>query len=190
MQPEEPKKERSWKKFAIRAIAGGFGFGVGAAVVVLIFVWYSERPKSWDTSALRVKGVRAEGLFLMGEKLEEKSTGTMFTVDLENATGADLTLPQTLTVMQTAKGTGALHGSLLKLDKDYFLPGHHVVSVVLQNDDLCAAKVEAQTCFDSYFKDQSEIVVFDELHKYEVHIGVPSLTPPRPSSNSVPVETR
>jgi hypothetical protein len=125
----------------------------------------------------------------MGEKLEEKSTGTMFTVDLENTTGADLTLPQTLTVMQTTKGTGALR-SLLKFEKEYFLPGHHVVSVVLENDELCAAKVEAQTCFDSYFKDQSEIVVFDELHKYEIRIGIPALTPPKPTRYSVPVETR
>lgn len=51
-----------------------------------------------------------------------------------------------------SKETGALHASLLNLDKEYFIPAHHVVSITLENSDLCAPKVEPQSCFDTYFK--------------------------------------
>jgi len=178
-----------WKRLAIRALAGGLGCGVGIAVVVLIVDVYWSAPKGWNTDVLRVKKVIAGPFFEWGENSEEKSTGTIFTVDLENTTDADINLPQSLTVMQAAKDTGALHGSLLKLGKEYFIPAHHVVSITLENSDLCAAKVDPQVCFDSYFKDQSEIVVFDETHKTEIRIRMPSLTPPKPNPGpAVPVQ--
>ena len=87
--------------------------------------------------------------------------------------------------MQTDRQTGALHGSLLKLDKEYFIPAGHVVSVVLENDDLCVAKEEPQTCFDAYFKDQSEIVIFDEATKYEIRVAIPTFTAPKNGSGPV-----
>jgi hypothetical protein len=77
---------------------------------------------------LRAKATKAGALSLMDENLEKKSTGVIFTVDLENAPGADIALPQSVTIMEATKATGALHGSLLKLDKEYFLPAHHVAS--------------------------------------------------------------
>ena len=182
MEAGQQREGRSWKRLAIRAVVGGFGFGVGAALVLLVVVWYSERPKSWRTDALRVKQVVAGSFVAIGENLEEKSSGTIFTIDLENTTDGDITLSQTLTVMQSAKETGALHGSLLKPGRDYyFIPAHHVVSVSLENDDLCAGNTDPQECFDSYFKDQSAIVVFDDAHKYEVRIAVPAFTPPKPA---------
>jgi hypothetical protein len=81
--------------------------------------------------------------------------------------------------MQIEKSTGALHGSQLKLDREYFLPAHHVVSVSLDNDNLCVAKLDPQNCFDAYFKKDSEIVIFDETSKYEIHIPIPTFTPPK-----------
>lgn len=76
-------------------------------LVLLCVYFYTQRPKGSDTRALRVKNAKAEALSLMDEQLAEKSIGTIFTVDLENTTGADITLPQTLRVMQATKGTGA-----------------------------------------------------------------------------------
>jgi hypothetical protein len=187
-QHHAPTRSSSWKHLAVRALAGGFGLGVGIAVVFVIVYSYSTRPRGWRTDALGVKKVIAEGMFAMDENLEEKSTGTTFTVDVENTTDADITLPQSLTVMQAAKGTGALHGSLLKLSKEYFIPAHHVVSISLDNSDLCAAHVDGKQCFDTYFKDQSEIVLFVEGPKYEIRIAVPPFTPPRPTGASVPVQ--
>ena len=174
-----------WKRFIVRSSAWGVGCGLGISLVLLSVYFYTQRPKHWDTHALRVKSAKAEALSLMDEHLAEKSTGTIFTVDLENTTGIDITLPQTLTVMQATKGTGALHGSLLKLDKEYFIPAHHVVSMTLENDDLCAAKVEPQSCFDSYFNDQGQIVIFDETRKYEIRIPIPAFTAPKSGSGPV-----
>ena len=170
--------ESLWKRLIVRALAWGIGCGVGIATLLLAVYFYMQRPKDWDTSALRVKNVRAEGIDRLDEGLAQTSVGTFFSVDLENTTAADITLSQNLTIMQTTKGTEALHGSLLKLHKEYFVPAHHVVTIMLENDELCAAKVEPQTCFNNYFKDQSQIYIFDDIHKYEVRIPIPAFTAP------------
>jgi len=84
--------------------------------------------------------------------------------------------------MQATKQTGALHGSLLKLTKDRFIPAHHVATIWLENSELCAAKVkdpgavtllEGQDCFDRYFQEDSEIILFDEKSKFEIRIPIP-----------------
>jgi hypothetical protein len=80
------------------------------------------------------------------------------------------------------KGTGALDSSLLKLRKEYFLPAHHVVSISLDAADLCAAHATGKACFDAYFHNQSDIVIFDEGPKYEIRAAVPAFTPPHPST--------
>jgi hypothetical protein len=72
----------------------------------------------------------------------------------------------------------ALHSSLLTLDGEYFIPAHHVVSIRISNDDLCAVKVEPQSCFDRYFKDQRDIVIFDQTRKYEIRVPIPTFTAP------------
>ena len=64
-------------------------------------------------------------------------------------------------------------------DKEYFVPAHHVVTITLENVELCAAKVEPQTCFNNYFKDQSQIYIFDDIHKYEARIPIPAFTAPK-----------
>ena len=166
------------KRFILRAFAWGVGCGLTISIILLSVFFYMERPKGWDTRGLRVKKARAEGFVLFGDRLEEKSTGTLFTIDLENTTGTDITLPQSVMIMEASKETRALHGSLLKLEKEYFIPAHHVVTISLSNSDLCAAKVEGQTCFERYFKDEAEIVIFDEGQKYEIHIPIPAFTSP------------
>jgi hypothetical protein len=168
-----------WKHLILRPLAWGVGCGLAISLVMLAMYFYMQRPKGWDTRALRVRNAEAGAASLLDEQLAEKSTGTIFTVDLENTTGADITLPQTLTVMQSTKGTGSLHGSLLTLDKEYFLPAHHTVSIWLENNDLCAAKEDPRSCFDRYFKDQGEIVIFDTMRKYEIRIPMPAFTAPR-----------
>ena len=192
MDPKTGKSsfvDSPFKRSTIRALTWGAGCGLVLSLVLLSVYFYTQRPKGWDTQALRVKNTKAEALFRMDERLQETSSGVIFTVDLENATAADITLPSTLTIMQARKGSGALHGSLLKLDREHFIPAHHVVSITLENDDLCAAKADPQSCYDSYFKDEGEIVIFEKTHRYEVHISVPALTPPRNETvTGVPVQ--
>jgi len=72
----------------------------------------------------------------MDEKLHEIGTGIFFTSDVENTTEQDVTLPQDVIVMQQTKSSHALHNSFLKLDRDYFIPAHHTVSISLSRDDL------------------------------------------------------
>jgi hypothetical protein len=110
----------------------------------------------------------------LDENLKPKSQGDIFTVDIENTTGSDVTLPVALTVMQASKGTGALHGSFLRPDKDYFIPAHHVRSISLDNaaENLCAGNADERTCFTNYFASDAESVVFDDAQNIEIHIPI------------------
>jgi hypothetical protein len=142
------------RRLIARAFAWGVGFGVGFAVALSAIYYYSVRPKGWDADALRVKHARAESLDKLDDKLEQASVGVLFTVDIENTTGTDIILAKTLNVMQATKDSGALHGSMLTLGKDYFIPARHTVSISLENDDLCAAKVEGKLCFDQLLQER------------------------------------
>lgn len=181
--------ENKGKYHFVRAFAWGAGFGLAVALV-LVFIYYAaQRPKRWDVGALRVNSVKAEGVDLLDDNFDEKSVGTFFTVDLQNTTSEDITLPESVRVMQEAGDTGTLHGSLLKVGKDYFIPAHHVAAITLENHDLCAAHVEPRVCFDNYFGDQKAIVIFDEMHKFEIRIPMPKFSPPNGQSGpGVPVQ--
>ena len=148
-------------------------------VFALIAVYvHRQRPKSWNPRALRTLQAKAQPVTRENEKLEEESSGIIFTVDVENATSSDITLPQTLTVMQKTRDSEALHGSFLKFDDDYFIPARHVVTITISADNLCTADFEPQGCYDQTFKGDSEIIVFDNSEKYELRIPIPALTLP------------
>lgn len=135
---------------------------------------------------MRVKNAKAEGLSRLNDKFDEIGSGVTFSVDVENTTAADATLPRTLATMSQTRGSHSLHGSFLKLASDYFLPSRHVTTISLDSDDLCAANYPPQQCFDSYFKDNENLVIFDEAHKYEILIPVPALTLPTGQTTAAP----
>jgi hypothetical protein len=174
------------KSIIIRTFVWGFGFGVGVGLIVLAVMFYFDRPKGWDTKSLRESSVKAGSLSKLDhdpafkqtdeEHLTTISAGSIFTVDLQNTTGKDITLPASVTIMQMAKGTRALHISFLKLSKDYFLPARHTVTITLENDSECTPTVNVEDCFNSCFKDDSAIVLFDQNQKYEIDIPIPPLT--------------
>jgi hypothetical protein len=167
------------KRLFIRTFAWGAGCGLVLIVGATAIFFYSQRPKAWDTHRLVVRHAKAEGLSRMNEKFDEVSSGITFSADVENTTAADVTLPASLTLMGQTRGSHSLHGSLLKLGSDYFLPAHHVTTISLDSSELCAANDPPQQCFDSYFKDDEDLVLFDESHKYEILIPVPALTLPK-----------
>ncbi|HEV8413035.1 MAG TPA: hypothetical protein VGQ49_05540 [Bryobacteraceae bacterium] len=166
------------KRLAIRSFAWGAGCGLALAVVLGAIVFYEQRPKGWDVQALRVKHTEARPLTWVNEKdevLDDVSSGVTFTVDVENTTGDDLTLSRSLTTMGQTRGSHSLHGSFLKVSADYFLPAGHVTTVSL-DAELCTPDTPPQQCFDSFFKEDENIVILDESHKYEILIPIPVLT--------------
>jgi hypothetical protein len=171
--------ETAWKRLVVRAAVGGAAFGVVVLTVFGFGWWYTQRPKQWDRMALRTVHVEAQPLDHVDEHngvLEVKSTGTIVYADVLNATKEDITLPETLKVMQRKRASAALHESLLKLDRNYFIPAGHVVSILLSNSGLCSAEMDPTECYDSYLKDDSELVIFEPTRKYEIRIQIPSLT--------------
>jgi hypothetical protein len=176
---QQPRPFFPVKRLFIRSFAWGAGCGLVLVVVLAAVKLYEARPKTWDSRALSVKHAEAGAFVRLNEKLEEVSSGITFTVDVENTTTADVTLPRTLTIMEQKHGSHALHNSSLKLGADYFLPAHHVTAISLESDELCAANHPPQQCFDRYFKGDEDFVIFDEPQKFEAVIPVPTLTLPR-----------
>ena len=97
------------------------------------------------------------------------------TVDLQNTTGEDITLLQSVIVMESEEGSHVLHSSRFALDHDYFMPAGHTVSVTLMADDPCAPENTPETCVESYFNGMDEIVLFDKPARYEVHIPLKAI---------------
>ncbi|MGA8025634.1 MAG: hypothetical protein WB992_00710, partial [Bryobacteraceae bacterium] len=60
---------------------------------------------------------------------EPPDSGVMFEVDIQNATASDITIPADLKVLSRTRGTHALKETVLKLDREYFIPARHTVSV-------------------------------------------------------------
>jgi hypothetical protein len=112
-------------------------------------------------------------------KIETLNSGVSFSVDLQNTTDADVTIPKNLVIMQATRGTHTLHDSLLLLESDYFIPAGHTVLITLKNDGFCAAHEEPHQCFDDNFKDDEEIVLFDQSRKFEIHITIPPIRIPK-----------
>ena len=174
-----------WKKLLLLGAGFGAGFAIVSVALVGFWLWYSSRPKPWDAKALLARQVKAEGLSRLNDKFDEISSGVTFTVDIENATAADVTSSGSLSPRGQTRGSMALHGSFLKLPADYFLPTHQVTTIHLDADDLCAANEPPQRCFDSYFKGDQNIVIFDDVHRYQVMIPVPALTLPAGAAKTV-----
>ena len=94
---------------------------------------------------------------------------------LQNTTSEDITLPQTVLVMESEEGTHVLHSSKFKLDHDYFIPAGRAVSVTLLADDPCAPENSPEMCVESYFQGVDEIVLFDKPLRYEIHIPLKAI---------------
>jgi len=140
--------------------------------------FYTRHPEGWDKKAVRPAAVNAVPLSRLNDKFEEVGTGVAFTIDLENTRSQDITVSQSVIIMQEDKASYALHGSFLKLDRDVFIPSRHTVRMFLDASDLCVAKYDPQTCFNTYFQNDSYIVLLDNSLKYEIRIPMPKLTIP------------
>jgi len=176
-----PPFDRGWKRLVIRSLLGGTTCGVVLVLALGCLYFYAQRPKPWNQKALRAAQVKAHPLYdfvQKNDKLEAGSYGFSLTVNLENATNRDITIPESVTVMQEAKDSHALHDSRLRLRGDSFIPAGHTVTLSIETGtDLCAPNEDEKDCFKSYFQEDDSIVLFDNPAKYEIRIPVPTLTP-------------
>lgn len=169
--------ESSWKSTALRLSAWGFGCGMGLAMIAVFAIWFRELPKHWSSRDLIPHHVEVVGIGharTEGSSLEIDGIGTSFSMDLQNTTSEDVTLSKDLLVMQSDKNSGALTESSLALEKDYFIPAKHTVSVVIQNSNECNKDMKSDECFEALFKNVEAIFIFDQLTKREIRFDVPA----------------
>ena len=169
----------AWMLVIAKWLAGGLGAGLGAASVLLVVSAYrADGHSGWNRDAVRPVATQVQWVKWADDQFQRSSSGVAFNVDLRNATHKDITISQDIVVMQAAKGTHALHDSVLRPIKDYWIPAGHTVSITLDNLDLCAPDGDQQPCFDGYFKDDDEILLMDRSGKYEIHIPITQLRVP------------
>jgi hypothetical protein len=169
-----------WKRIIVQSLMGGTACGVILSLCLVAISFYWQHPKGWDKKAIRASNVKAEPLVRLAEKsgkFVDESSGIIFTFDLENTTSEDITVPKSVSILGEDKNSHALHGSLLKTEKDVFIPSHHSVTMFVENDGLCVAQFDPKKCFE-YFSNDSHIVLLDSTAKLEIRIPVPELTIP------------
>jgi len=85
----------------------------------------------------------------------------------------DITLPETVQVMDVKKQTGTLDNSLFKLSRSVFIPAHETVSVTLEDDLYCEPGKGTKECFAQSYKETSQVVIFDGSNRYEIRFEMP-----------------
>lgn len=165
-----------WKRIAIRAAVGGIACGVVLVIGAAVAVYFANRPKEWNDRAMKVVYSEARPFAWWGKDLEEKSSGIIFDVNIQNTTGSDINIAQDLSIMSQTRSSHALKGTALQLDRAYFIPARHTVSVSMGSTELCAANYDPRKCCDSHFKDADALVIFDGIGRFKISIPVPQLT--------------
>jgi hypothetical protein len=175
----EDTKKGSLKLFAVQAVGWGFGWGLGMAAVILSVMYFTHRPKGRDKNAFIAQRVKVQGLYDIPKGVDSKHTTSFFiTVDLENRTGQDVTLPNDMTVMVLDKGTNALMTYDMTGPQAAFLPAHHVTGVTLNSGEFCPKDVDPRgssamdECFEKTLK-HFDLLLFDPAGNYEIKIPIP-----------------
>lgn len=112
MAPEPPKKEFSWKPLFIKAA----GFGAGCALLVFVLgsglLWYSTRPKAWNSRAITAKfgelTIQRTGLGSAAD------LNAFFVYGIHNALPVDYDLPEQGNAELMGKGKENQNLSILK----------------------------------------------------------------------------
>lgn len=196
-----------WKKLAIRAFFGGLGFAIGLAVLAGAVLWYldrPERPKPWNTTALKATYDTLEVTY--GGTKDAGSYSTDFYYELKNNTDTNYPINgPTLTPMAVLTDGNALSkefghyqsgdaavngpafippGGTARIDVrvSYFYPTDFT-----QADKNNAGKISSS--LDHRLKELSGFVIFDEQNHYRIDLpegwkqwnGVKADTPAAPN---------
>jgi len=167
---ETTANTRNWRVTIVRAAAWGFGFGAAVAIVLGIMIYVVNRPRGWDTKTLVFKNSKLEQF---GVSTDGKTKWIWLTADIQNRSGADVTLAKDTRVMGRKAGTRTLDTSTFHLSRDYFLPAHETTAVTLDDDLYCESGKTTDYCFQRSLGGVDEVVLFDDIGKYETRATLP-----------------
>jgi hypothetical protein len=173
--PEGDKAIPPWKRIAIRAAIGGAVFGVVVVIGSAIAMYVASQPKEWNDRALKVVHSEGHPLVKLGRDYQEESSGIAFDVDVQNTTPTDVTIAQNVDVLSQARGTNVLKKTAFVLEKTYFIPAHHTVSITLTESRSCGPKAPPRECYNSYFLEADTLVIFDVPTRLKIDIPKPKL---------------
>ena len=182
------------ERMVIRALVGGMSLGMVLLCGIAVFYLYQTRPRGWDATGIRAVQQDTTAIDLSAAlpaaagqalspaaqpgsagKAEMRVATGIIHADLANTTTHDATLSRSVPVMEGQSGTRILRNSKLMLDRDYFLPAGHIVSVTMSADLSCPGSVTPEICIESYLHSVDEIVLFDRGDRDEVHIPLTSI---------------
>jgi hypothetical protein len=177
-----------WKNLAIRSFFGGAGIGVALVILAGTFIWYHnrpERPKPWNTSALKAQWDTME--FTTGAAKDVEGYPVDFYYNVKNNTDRNYPLTgPTLTVMAVLTDGNALskefgHYQLgsATVDGLAFIPPNGTARIAVhisyrypdefsQADKKNVDKIVAS--LNRRLKELNGFVVFDEENHYRVDL--------------------
>jgi hypothetical protein len=177
-----PQKGR-WKSLVIGVVGG-----VTLAVVVTAVIRF--RTASWDAKSVSVVWSEAHER-LTEQNGELRHDAFSLNYALQNNTDRDITIPESVTIMQRLTKGGVLvrYSNVAKLDASTFLPARQraQLSVALQwgcgEWDFRMGKIvreeEPEACYARCFADSDGLVLFDHANHIEISLPKPIFAKPR-----------
>jgi hypothetical protein len=178
-------RQRSWRKWFLMGMLGLVTLAVIIAMVI------KSRTAGWDTKAVSVVWSEANEHF-NEENGEFRHTAFLLNYALQNNTDRDITIADSVTIMQRLmKGGGFLvdFSSVAKLDALIFLPARQRAQLTVALRWGCAEwdssgktilKEEApEACYARCFADSDGLVLFDHGNHLEVSLPKPIFSQPK-----------
>jgi hypothetical protein len=172
-----------WKKILLKALGVGAGIGIGLGACVVLFAWYSSRPKpekAWDANAITASFMHVD---TNGENHHLR-----FHYTLENHTDSDYKTPTSIlqvTAVVGEQGNLSGAGQVRFGDENIFLPAKQRVLVQLEMPSysypgadalLRETAAERQSYRDAvkkYVRDElprlNGFAAFDEIYRYRIN---------------------
>jgi hypothetical protein len=182
---EDDVPTNAWKRHFVRAVGFGVGTAITLALIVGVFAWYRDRPKSWNEHAL------SANFTTMSFKTQPQETSYVieFDYDIQNNTDSTYTLSPDSLVLMARSPTGSLtkewgnyQTSDANLKGPAFIPAHAKAAITLRTtyqypDGFTALdKDDVKKVGDSVNRRLAEvtgIIIFDEALHYRVDLDAP-----------------
>jgi len=176
-----PQSEGSLKTRLTQFLAIGAGFGVAVALLGSFAIWWTSRPKPWNSSAVLASVQKVTDI------VDDKGNpiSITLTISLQNTTSRDYTLSRTEDVeimFRTAQGLRRADGA--KLSTQLFIPsGDRAIAqldipvdpllelfIETHNGVTSTATHEAKRSESLIPSEVTSIVFFDRANRYAIDI--------------------
>jgi hypothetical protein len=176
-------RQKTWGKWFLIGMLGLVALAVIIAVVI------KSKTAAWDNKSLSVAWSQATEGSTMEKTGEVESNGLFLKYALQNNTGHDITIPESVTIMTRLTKGGVLDSSSAKLNATTFVPAHDSALCMIYMEGVCDQRdfvtnkivktMNPQACYDQVFADSDGLVLFDHSNRIKITLPKPSFVKPK-----------